>query len=319
MVVSIHTGFFLDINQNLGFLFSMVITRVAVPFFFTVAGYFYMGSLLDGKKPYKKYVAGLLPPYFFWNVINIITSRFRSGGSLDSLFSVKALSMMIWGDYQLWFLPALIFAVTLATLLKTRRVLKILAYASLPLYVLGCLCLAYKNAALHIPGFSNLLDWAYFGKFRNLALLAVPHFMAGFFLMELKPRWEKISAKKTFLVAGGFGAAFLFEVLLLVLFLQPYDVSLTFMLYPFVLALIIFLLKNPFPQGAGVSKGFRVAASFTFYSHMAFIVLFRFLGERLLHVKLDNTPLFLLVWVVTGVLGFAVYKLDSKFLNRIVV
>lgn len=34
MIIAIHTKPFLDVNENLGFIFSEITTRVGVPFFF---------------------------------------------------------------------------------------------------------------------------------------------------------------------------------------------------------------------------------------------------------------------------------------------
>lgn len=40
MVIAIHTAPFSDINEQLGYAFSQIIPRIAVPFFFAVSGYF---------------------------------------------------------------------------------------------------------------------------------------------------------------------------------------------------------------------------------------------------------------------------------------
>lgn len=44
MVVAIHTNPFYDINEGVGFFITMVLPRVAVPFFFLISGYYFIHS-----------------------------------------------------------------------------------------------------------------------------------------------------------------------------------------------------------------------------------------------------------------------------------
>ena len=46
LVISIHSEPFLEINSSLHYFFVQVVPRIAVPFFFTIAGYYYIKSML---------------------------------------------------------------------------------------------------------------------------------------------------------------------------------------------------------------------------------------------------------------------------------
>ncbi|MCL2508521.1 MAG: acyltransferase [Oscillospiraceae bacterium] len=323
LVVSIHTHPFEEINYNAGFFASQIITRVAVPFFFAVAGYFYIGSLLAGTRVLWKYIKKLVFVYTFWSVFYFIISYYRyhrAEMSVGAFITGRVIQDYFFrgSEYHLWFFPALIFSVLMAAWLKKLRLMKIFAYISPLLFAVGCLSLAYKNVAAQVPVLAGIFGWSEFTAFRRILLTGFPFFMTGYFLNAFKSKWEKLSNKKMLTMIFICGAGFLLEILFILLFLLPDDITLTFMLYPLLFSLMIFLLNNPFPQGAGVSEGFRVTANVTFYMHPAFIILFRFLGAKLFGVAVPNTIMFLAVCTAVGALGLAIYKIDSKFLNRLV-
>lgn len=64
LVVAIHTQPFSDLHTGLGFVFTQILPRIAVPFFFLVAGYFYTGKLESGKPCFLPYVKRLFITYF---------------------------------------------------------------------------------------------------------------------------------------------------------------------------------------------------------------------------------------------------------------
>lgn len=45
MVIAIHTHPFSEVNEELGYLCTQVLPRIAVPFFFAIAGYFYIQKI----------------------------------------------------------------------------------------------------------------------------------------------------------------------------------------------------------------------------------------------------------------------------------
>ena len=53
MVIMIHVSPFIEINESIGFFFSTIFPRIAVPFFFAVSGYFYHKKLEKSKHIYQ--------------------------------------------------------------------------------------------------------------------------------------------------------------------------------------------------------------------------------------------------------------------------
>lgn len=102
LVVGIHTHPLSDFNYEAGYIFSDIVPRIAVPFFFAAAGYFYIQKLESGKKPF------------------LASCAYR---------------FLVTGTYEhFWFFPALLFAVCFTTLLFQlggKRLLVPFSYPSL--------------------------------------------------------------------------------------------------------------------------------------------------------------------------------------------
>ncbi|WP_420319517.1 acyltransferase family protein [Faecalicatena contorta] len=80
MIIAIHTAPFSDINEQLGYVFSQIIPRIAVPFFFAVAGYFYMSKLENGNNYFADYLKRLLGTYFIWSLFYYTLNYVNWGG-----------------------------------------------------------------------------------------------------------------------------------------------------------------------------------------------------------------------------------------------
>lgn len=80
IVVSIHTTLFMDINDQLYFIYSNYITRFAVPFFFISSGYFVTPLLShefgvkEIRNNIKKYLLRLIRPFVLWGSCYFVLS-----------------------------------------------------------------------------------------------------------------------------------------------------------------------------------------------------------------------------------------------------
>lgn len=121
LITAIHTSLFTDINDGLGYIFTAVLPRIAVPFFMAVAGYFYIKKLEEGKKPFFDYIKRILITYSIWSVIYYISDFISWGHTSIKGYIVNCLmSFFISGShYHFWFFPALIFSVCAVTLLSS--------------------------------------------------------------------------------------------------------------------------------------------------------------------------------------------------------
>ena len=98
-----------------------IITRFAVPFFFTTAGYFFYKKLSDHPEEsvsiLKGYLLRLFRFYAIWFLIFRVQNRLMSGGVKSLPFYVKQFFFTTDGS-PLWFVPALIWAIILVYLLS---------------------------------------------------------------------------------------------------------------------------------------------------------------------------------------------------------
>lgn len=72
MVVAIHTHPFENYNLNLSYLFTQIIPRIAVLFFFCVSGYYFIKNILNDHNNFKKTFLKLLKTYLIWSLIYFI-------------------------------------------------------------------------------------------------------------------------------------------------------------------------------------------------------------------------------------------------------
>lgn len=56
MVVAIHTSPLSELGDGAAYLFQEIVPRIAVPFFFAAAGYFYIGKLERGDRCFLPYL-----------------------------------------------------------------------------------------------------------------------------------------------------------------------------------------------------------------------------------------------------------------------
>lgn len=155
LIVALHTTPLIDIHPMVSYLFAQVLPRVGVPFFFIVAGYFYMTKLENGTADPAKYVRRLLLPYVVWSVIYFAAYFVQHGGiSLEYIVS----KFFLYGSsYHFWFFPSIIFCVIVATLAYRCHVQFLLIPTTVLLYLVGCAGHAYYAIFEDVPLISALM------------------------------------------------------------------------------------------------------------------------------------------------------------------
>ncbi len=176
-IILIHTTPFRLFEQSPWVYLRMAInqsTRFAVPYFFIVSGYFWGRKVRNGTNPLSLYgttAKRLLFPFVLWSVIYVITP---TAVDLDALKTYGYWPVVRWklsvllahpvtllfegGKVHLWFLVALLCAVTLATLLHLLKWQRAFLPLGVLLYGAGLLAGPYVHTplGLHIP--FNLRD-----------------------------------------------------------------------------------------------------------------------------------------------------------------
>lgn len=131
LVISIHT---ITPDGVFDYLLTQSVARVAVPFFFIAAGYYFTAN--PRSVDIKKAVFRLATLYIAWCVFylpfeisDISTKPFSASGYLwESLY------IFVKGWRHLWFMPALILGIAVYYLLHSSKKVNIIAFS---LYAIG--------------------------------------------------------------------------------------------------------------------------------------------------------------------------------------
>ncbi len=311
MVVGIHTHPLSELNNKVGYICSDIVPRIAVPFFFAAAGYFYIRKLEKGQNPFFPYVKRLLIPYFIWSVIyDMVDFMVREHTDMKSFLQGCIYRFVVTGSYEhFWFFPALIFSVCLTTLLFKVGSRKMLIPLSIFLYIIGCLGCAYYNLAVQLPGLGSLFSFSQFNLIRRVLLMGFPFFICGYFVYKIEERIRGFIADKIlYFSAGIIVLIWLAEIYAVRMFGWENNIIITFGLYPLVAVTLLILLRNPLPAYRDFSDKCAALADFTYYSHPLFMEAFSLAGVWLLHREISATPMFLLTVSTTFAIGLFVQK-----------
>lgn len=148
LVVAIHCSPLLTYSETADFIFTRVLARVAVPFFFMVTGYFVIGKPEKTRKFLKKTGVIYLASILLYLPLNLYAGNFAG------LTPGAALTQLLFEGpfYHLWYLPAALLGVLVASLLARSRVGLGIAGA---LYLLGLLGDSYWGLVSGVPVVSD--------------------------------------------------------------------------------------------------------------------------------------------------------------------
>jgi len=122
-IVALHLDPFYDINEYANIFVGSVLTRLCVPFFFLLSGFFLKDKLSDWSR-LKKYVSHLIKLYIVYTILYlpVIYHESRDNGKPFAEDAVGFIRKFFFvGSYgQLWYFLALIFAVVFLYVLITR-------------------------------------------------------------------------------------------------------------------------------------------------------------------------------------------------------
>jgi surface polysaccharide O-acyltransferase-like enzyme len=180
------------------------LARFAVPFFFTISGYFWgvkvarYGSLL---KPTISAIKRILLLFFVWSLIYLFPWNLSESMVLGINGLIKIIywnmvaatknipKMLIRGtESHLWYLSALVCNMAISALFIQMRCVSLLVFLALLLYIAGITGKAYSETPL---GFHSEFTF-YFESFYSLIF-----FVTGFFFQRVKykPNWLMTGVK----------------------------------------------------------------------------------------------------------------------------
>lgn len=213
-VVLIHTSAFRYVN-NTGYVFDFIVDTIArfgVPVFFCISGYFlYSKYQKFGFKYWANYIKKILWLHlwvgFLYLLVTYLDVKLKGGTIPPSFFNLKhQFNNFLYGGfhYHLWYLPSLIFAVTIVFLAFFMKKESLLFYISIILGIAG----TFGNTEIYAPismdvqafllkplrSFGLVLHPVGFSA-RNGLFFALPYVMLGYYIakekIEEKFDWSK--------------------------------------------------------------------------------------------------------------------------------
>ncbi len=320
MVVAIHTTPFTEFKGQAGYYAAYVFPRLGVPFFFAVSGYFYISSLLQGKKVFFKYLKRLAAIYILWSFIYILVDYIqtvRYDHSLLLFAKTSLFNFFITGShYQLWFFPTLFFCVITVTILKKH--INLLFIVSALLYLAGCLAGAYYGLGSNIPLIKAVYDSPHLELIRRNLFMGLPFFLLGYFLLLFYPKLEKLKGKVFLFALAASAVLYILEIVVIRDLKLNANVITTVFLYPLLTAVLILCLRYPLPGCSKAARFCKTSSNFIYYSHPLYMFIAARLLSKLFNLTLPPTPEFVLICSLTLLSSYIIFKLDNRYLNKLV-
>lgn len=328
MIIMGHTYFLKDISPIAGFWATRVLPRIAVPFFLCTTGYFYIRGLMKGKNTFGKQIKYILKAYVSWTIIYYTLSlvlAIKNNEPMGNFLKERFVNFFFDGSYyHFWYFPALIYPFLLAAFcykVGKMKGIKLLAYASLVIYVIFFIGTDYINFGQYIPIINNLYELPKFEVIRGIVGMGLPFFMMGYFVNALENWYKEITpSRSTVLFLFWFGG-YIIETICAFL-TTPLDsvseeICVAIMLLPTLFFFFVFLLKHPFPQYEKYTGYCRRMSNYIYYIHPIFIAVIE-LGASILGIHISNTPMFFIITAICVISGTIFYKLDNKYTRLLV-
>lgn len=196
LILILHFRPFLNSSDQLDLAFNNIITRICVPFFFLVTGYFVAQKEKDNPNYIKTYIKNTIPLYLAWSVIYIpiIIGAFIENLPLINQYLISInlpiiilpilitillpiillIALVYTGIYyHLWYFPALILSLIVLDKWKKKFNIKYLLYISFILLLFGATETYYGFLPISIKGlikyyyniFFTTRNFLFFGLF----------------------------------------------------------------------------------------------------------------------------------------------------------
>lgn len=185
LVVAIHTSPLASYSATADFILTREIARVAVPFFFMTTGFFVLGSRERTISFLKKTAVIYALSVLLYLPVNVYA------GHLDGLTIAGLFTQLFFEGtfYHLWYLPAALLGVPIASLLLKKLGARAALAISALLYCAGLLGDSYYGLIDGVPGIGPFYDalLSIMGHARNGLFYAPVFLLLGSRLRDRRP------------------------------------------------------------------------------------------------------------------------------------
>lgn len=298
MVVAIHCYPFTFISEEVDYVVTRVIFRVAVPIFLMITGYYMVPKALESTDKLKEYLGKIFKLYIISIIIylplNIYNGYFQNFNILEILKDIFFNGTF----YHLWYFPSLLLGVLIIYCLLKKMNIKIVGIIVFILYMIGICGDSYYGIIRGSEGLKRGYDFLFlvFDYTRN-GLFYVPIFL--FMGYCFKKKKINIKFRESFILMIVNVILLVGEGLILYKNGIPRHNSMYLTLIPLV-GLIFNIIINYLD---GTNKKMRKVASGVYILHPLLIAGIHFIEKRLNFLVLSNSLVnYILVLITT--IGF---------------
>ena len=301
-------------NSFINFFVRKIICAVAVPFFFAISGYYFFRKLkIDGSvNCLKNSILRIVEPYLIWSIVYIVIDVYRkciieNMLVLDFLLETLDNFFISGSFYHLWFIPALVFATVVCYFIFIKNE-KLLIPFSVFFIMLASASFAYYYVGVRIPIFGDILENnKLYIHFKSILCFAFPYFSLGYLIEKFDTKVSESKINGLFLVSI---ILYVCEGLFVYKFTLYKNSVNSLFLYFLIFTIVLKLLNSKININA---KKFKIMSVFNYYSHAFFIFVI-----RMINPNISSVVLLFFVLIICNFTGYVIYKIDNKFLNRLV-
>lgn len=218
LIVVLHLRPFLNFSDELDLAFNNIITRICVPLFFVITGYFVAKKEKENPHYIENYIKKTIPLYLIWSLIyipvivativqylptiNDYLANINIAFPLLILLLIILIPIVIFVAiiytgvyYHLWYFPAIIFSLIVLGKWKKKFPLKYLLIISFILLLFGATETYYGVLPVTIK---ELISFYYniFFTTRNFLFFGLFYVVLGYFMGEKEKIYSKYCFEK---------------------------------------------------------------------------------------------------------------------------
>ena len=213
LIIILHLRPFLNFSNELDLAFNNIITRICVPIFFIITGYFVAKKEKVNENYIKEYIRKTIPLYFVWSllyipviigtiikylpIINEYISKINITLPFIIILSIILLPIIVLVAlcytgvyYHLWYFPAIIFSLIVLKKWKQKFNIKYLLIISFILLLFGATETYYGVLPLSIK---RTLSYYYniFFTTRNFLFFGLFYVVLGYYVGTKEKAYSK--------------------------------------------------------------------------------------------------------------------------------
>lgn len=218
LIIILHLRPFMNFSNELDLAFNNIITRICVPIFFLITGYFVAKKEKDNPNYIKDYVKKTIPLYLVWSIIYVpviigiaisnlqVINDYLSIITIPLYFLIPLVILLIpivvlialvytGTYYHLWYFPAIILSLLVLSKWKKKFDIKYLLLLSFILLLFGATETYYGVLPLTMK---QLVSYYYniFFTTRNFLFFGLFYVVLGYFMGLKKEIYSKYCFEK---------------------------------------------------------------------------------------------------------------------------